>query len=186
MQVDIDVYLKLAEKAGAVAMLDIEATGLRADYNSVLVVSFKPHGKKPISSIAARPGDDRDLMIWVREQVAKYPLLVTYYGKGFDAPMLNSRLLFWNLPELPKHHHLDLYWLVKGRLKTARKSQAHLLEWLNLPEEKMTLSADVWNRVLSHYDETIGTLVKRCESDVRGLEVLYDRVKHLQRNVAVY
>ena|SRR2546422_3960958 len=186
MQVDIDVFLKLAEKAGAVAMLDIEATGLRADYNSVLVVSFKPHGKRPISFTASKAGDDRSLMEQITKEMAKYQVIVTYYGKGFDAPMLESRLLFHNMPPLPKHHHLDMYWLVKGRLKTARRSQAHLLEWLSLPEEKMTLSADVWNQVCSNFDETIGTLVKRCESDVRGLEVLYDRCKHLQRNVALY
>ena len=42
LQLAAQSFLDLAERASALAFVDIEATGLRGDYNSVLVVSVKP------------------------------------------------------------------------------------------------------------------------------------------------
>jgi len=211
MFIEAQEFLSLAEAGGQVAFVDIEATGLNGDYNSVLVVSAKPYGKDPITLTTKRPGDDAKLVREARDLLEEYSMWVTYYGKGFDIPMLDTRLLVHGEREIQraKHYHLDMYYTLKSKLKTSRKSQGHLLSLLGLkdarrvkvkdPEtgkivneselfeatipQKMTVSAEMWNRVLAWPKAYLPTMVERCESDVTGLEALYDATKHLIREV---
>lgn len=181
MQIDSQIFLRLAEKAGRLVFVDIEASGLRGDYNSILCVSLKPYGEKPTTYCVIQPGNDKRVVREVKEALEDYDCWCGYYSKGFDLPMINTRLLKWGLEPVEKRHHIDLYYTLKANLLTARRSQAHLLEWLETPETKMTVSADVWNRVAD--EETrhaaLATLRRRCESDVAGLEALYRKTCHI-------
>jgi len=183
VNVDVQTYLRLIEKSGTLGFIDIEATGLRGDYNSVLVVSVKPFGKKPISFSVKQPGNDQRVVREAKEAMEALDCWVTYYGKGFDIKMLNTRLLKWGYPPIEKRHHIDMYYSLKSALLTARRSQGHLLSWLGTPEQKMTVGADVWNAIIEDVDANMPTMIKRCESDVAGLEGLYIRTKHLIRDI---
>lgn len=183
MNIDVQDYLRLVEGAGTLAFYDIEASGLRGDYGSVLVVSVKPFKKKPITLTVKQPGHDQKLVKDAKALLEQYDCIAGYYSKGFDLPMLNTRLTRWNEQPIRKIHHLDLYFSLKSNLLTARKSQGHLLSWLGTKEEKMTVSADVWSAVAAEPHKHIPTLIQRCESDVAGLEALYNKTKHLFRDI---
>lgn len=180
ISVETQDFLRLAEGANTLLFVDIEATGLRGDYNSILVTSGLPYRNTvPVSFRVGQPGNDKRVVKEVKEMLEAHDCWVTYYGKGFDIPMVNTRLLKWGYKPVEKRPHVDLYFTLKSNLLTARRSQAHLLEWLETPETKMTISADVWNQILHNFDATIETLVQRCESDVRGLRALYEKTKHI-------
>ncbi len=183
MQIDAQDYLRLVETANKICFFDIEATGLRGDYNSVLVTSIKSFHGEPFSLSISQPGNDRRVVREASEYLSQFDCWVSYYGKGFDVPMLNTRLLKWGLRPIPQRHHLDLYFLCKAHLLTARKSQGHLLSWLEAPEQKMTVGADVWNQVLTNPKEAMKTMIARCESDTIGLQELYKQVRHLARDI---
>jgi len=185
MQVDVQSYLDLLEQTHKLAFFDLEATGLKGDYNSLLVGSLKPYGKKPFSFCVVTPGNDRSLVCQVRDALESYPCWATYYGKGFDVPILQSRLLANNCGRLhtENHHHIDMYFSLKAKLLTARKSQAHLLRWLGTEEKKMDMSPEEWNRVLANPTSAMDKMRRRCESDVEGLEALYRRTRHLLRDI---
>lgn len=184
MNIDVETYLRLVEKAGTLGFVDIEASGLRGDYNSVLVVSVKPYGKRPISFCVKQPGNDQRVVREAKDFLETLDCWVTYYGRGFDLPMLNTRLLKWGVPPIEKRHHIDMYFKLKSSLLTARRSQGHLLSWLGTPEQKMTVGADVWNQIIEDPVKHMPTMVRRCESDVAGLEGLYNRTKHLIGDIA--
>jgi len=75
-----------------------------------------------------------------------------------------------------------MYYMLRSRLLTARRSQGHLLDWLGCDTRKMSVGAETWNEVL--WDpKALDILKKRCESDCRGLEDLYQRTKHLVRQI---
>ncbi len=76
-----------------------------------------------------------------------------------------------------------MYYTLKANTLTARRSQGHLLSWLETPEEKMTVSAEEWNRILYDTERSMKTMLKRCESDVTGLEALYRKARHLIRDI---
>lgn len=183
MQLSPQTFLRLCEAARTIAFLDIEAAGLRGDYNSVLVVSVRPFGRRPITFSAERPGLDQKVVRSAKTELEKYDAWVTYYGKGFDVPMLNTRLLRWGLDPIEKRPHIDMYYTLKANLLTARRSQGHLLSWLGTPEQKMTVSAETWNEIMAFPKREMPKMIARCESDVAGLEALYRRCKHLIRDI---
>lgn len=178
MQIEAQKFLPIAEKAGALAFVDIEASNLNADFGTVVVVSIKPYKMDPIT-FHCRPGRDKKLLKDVAKVMEEYPVWGTFYGKLYDIPFLNSRLLVNGLPPLPKHHHIDMYWVVKSRTHLSRRNQGHILSWLGTNEEKMSVSPTIWANLARDYDTNIKILIDRCESDVIGLEAMYDRVKHL-------
>ena len=185
MQLDAQIAIKALEKSSGIITFDLEASGLRGDYNSILCASFKEYGaSKPFTVCVSKPGDDKKVVAEIRDIMHEYPMWISYYGKGFDVPMIQTRLLVNGLKPLDKHLHLDMYFLLKYRLLTARKSQAHLLRLLGTNEQKMDLSPNVWNEVLSNPKKELATMRARCESDVVGLEALYDKTKHLIVNVS--
>lgn len=183
MQIDTQQFLGYVEATKKLAFFDIEATGLRGDYNSILCVSIKPYDGNVVTYQIKQPGNDRKLVREVSDALAEFDCWAGYYSKGFDKKMLNTRLLKWGLPPLPPRHHIDLYFQLKEKTLTARKSQGHLLSWLGTPEQKMSVGASVWNDVLYKTEEAMKTMVERCESDVIGLEGLYKRTRHLFRDV---
>ena len=183
MKVDPQIFLELVEGSKRLAFVDIEASGLKGDYNSTLVVSVKPHGSKPESFVVKRVGNDKAVVRAARECLEEYYAWVTYYGKGFDIPFLNTRLLKWGEAPIERRPHIDLYYTLRFNILTGRRSQAHLLEWFRTPQKKMSVSADDWASLPSDPEKFLPTMVKRCESDVRGLEALYEKTKHLIRDI---
>lgn len=182
MQIRADEFLPIAERAGAVAFVDIEASNLKADFGTVVVVSIKPYKGEPVT-FTARPGRDKGLLKKVVKELEKYQVIVTFYGKLFDVPFLNSRLIRHGLPPLDKKHHIDMYFVVRWSTALSRRNQAHLLEWLTTPEKKMSVSPNVWAEMSVNPNEKLAVLKERCESDVAGLEALYGRAKALIREI---
>jgi uncharacterized protein YprB with RNaseH-like and TPR domain len=186
MQLDPQRYLDLVEQANSLAFVDIEATGLKGDYNSILVVSIKPYQHAPYSIHIKQLGNDQRVVKEVAQELAKYDCWATYYGSGFDIPMLNTRLLKWGQPPLVKRHHIDMYYKLKSHILTGRRSQGHLLTWLGTPEQKMSVSPDAWSEMGFKIDEHLPQMIERCESDAKGLQNLYERTRHLIRDIKVY
>jgi len=182
VKVDPQQFLDLVEGAHKLVFVDIEAMGLKADYGSAICVSFKPFDKKPYTFSVSRPGDDKKLVKEAKEELEKYLVWCTYFGKGFDIKFLNTRLLRWGLLPIESRHHLDLFFTLKANVLTARKSQSHLLAWLETPEQKMSVSASDWAD-LPFNPKLLATMVRRCESDVSGLEALYRRCRHVIKDI---
>ena len=183
MQIEVQRFLRLIEMQHSLLFVDIESTGLKGDYNSALVTALKPYGKPATVLNVKKPGYDKALVMETKAIMEGADCWVTYYGKGFDLPFLNTRLLKWGLDPIIPKPHIDLYYSLKYRLLTGRKSQGHLLAWLNTPENKMTVGADVWTMASGGNTDSIMTLRTRCESDVKGLEHLYRRTSHLIRDI---
>ena len=179
MQIPEQDYLDLMEQTCGLCFFDLEASGLRGDYNSVLVVSVKPYGKKPDTFTVIRPGNDQKVVREAKACLESYRVWCGYYSKGFDIPMLNTRLLRWGQFPIEKRHHLDLYYMLRKNILTARRSQGHILSWLGTEQQKMTVSAEVWNEILAHPKQRLPEMMKRCESDCAGLEALYRRTRHV-------
>lgn len=183
MRVDPQEFLDLAIEAERLYFVDIESTGFRGDYNSVLCVSIKPAGRRPTTFAIKQPGNDQAVVRSAKEMLDGAAAWCTYYGKGFDIPMLNTRLLKWKAAPIVKKPHVDLYFTLKSNLLTSRRGQGHLQRWLDQPEDKMFVSPDVWNQVVGDVEGQMPTIIKRCESDVTSLEALFMRTRHLIRDI---
>lgn len=182
MKLDEQDFLRLVEANKSIVFFDMESKGLRGDYGSLLVATIKPYNQRPMTFVVDQPGKDNKLARNVKEALEEADCWVTYYGKGFDVPMLNTRLARWGMHPVEKRPHIDMYYTLKANILTERRSQGHLLEWIRDKRQKMSVSAEDWNEVLYNRD-IMRTMVKRCESDTEGLEALYKRFKHLIRDI---
>jgi uncharacterized protein YprB with RNaseH-like and TPR domain len=184
VQIRPEEILPIVEEAGKICFLDIEVTSKDGDYGSVLVACVKPFRRPVKSFVVRRPGDDESVLRAVRRELGQYLIWVSFYGKNFDIPFLNTRLWRYGLPPLERKHHIDMYWVVKSGTLTGRRSQAHLLEFLDSPIRKLTISPEVWNQVVKDRSgKALKILQERCEKDVCGLEVLYTRSRKLIREI---
>lgn len=172
-------------------IVDTESQGRDGDYGRMYVVSVKPYGKEPTSFVIGENMQDRDMIVAARDMIGEADCIVTFYGKGHDVPLINTRLLRYGKMPLKPVHHIDMYFSLKQKLKTGSKSQAHLLEFLHetmllmkVPlQKKMSVPPSVWSDLPAEYTKNIRILRDRCESDVAGLENLYRVCRHLLRDI---
>ena len=183
MQLDVQRYLELVENNNSICFFDLETTGREAEYDSIICGSIKSYHDAPMTFTVKQIGNDQKILKELKEWLTSFDVYVTYYGKGFDTLFLNTRSLKWRQPPLPPMLHLDMYFALRGKLILGRRSQGHIASWLRLPVEKMSVSADIWSEAPYKPKLNLPILVERCESDVTGLQQLYDTSKHLVRDL---
>jgi uncharacterized protein YprB with RNaseH-like and TPR domain len=184
LNLDTATFLRLAESANKIAFFDSEVVGgLKADYGHLLVFSVKPINGKVTTFTCAAPGDDRKLAKDARNELEKYSLLVSCYGRGFDVPFLNTRLLRHHLRPLEKRHHLDLYFLLRYQTLTSRRSQGHFCSFLGTDQQKLGIPPQTWGEFMVNPERNLKLMTKRCETDVIGLQQLFQRTRHLISNI---
>lgn len=191
MQIDAQNYLELVESKKSIVCWDTESQGFEGDYGRLYVASVKQPGRKPVTFHIGPNAQDKGMVKDLRDYLNEFDCWVTFYGKGHDVPLVNTRLLRWGYEPLQPRHHVDMYFTLKYKLKTGRKSQAHLLDFLQdtmkimgiKQEKKMSVSPNVWSDLWTDYNKNIQILIDRCESDTVGLETLYRVTKHLIRDI---
>jgi len=184
LKVEAQDYLKLVQKCNSVLFFDIESTGLNGDYDSTLVTSFqKYYDKAPYSYFVINVGNDVQALLQAKAELEAADLWVSYYGKGFDIPFLNTRLLKHGFAPIQKKPHLDFYYTLSANLKTSRRSLAHIARWLELEEQKMDVPPTAWSNIVNEYDKYMPLMINRCESDVRLLLEVYAKCAHLVKEI---
>ena len=104
---------RLSEHPGAFAFLDIETTGLMGGTGTyaflVGVGRFQGSNFQMTQFFMRDPSEEPAQLLALEEFLAPCEILVTYNGKTFDAPVLNTRYLSqgWKSPLL-SFAHLDL------------------------------------------------------------------------------
>lgn len=155
------LYPEFAER---VAYLDIETTGLSADYSYITVIGLYD-GTAPWVYVRGR-----NLYQFVRD-IQDYTLLVTYNGRQFDLPFIRAEMGI-ALPQA----HIDLrYPLAALGYKGGLKKIEHLL---GLEREGPVALLDGWCAVLlwQHYEQgeegALETLLRYNLEDVVHLPTL--------------
>jgi len=162
-------------------IFDMETMGFDADFDRMICAVVKEWGTRR-DAVVIRPKDyrnDTDAIVKLRDKIETYDILVSYYGKGFDVPWLNSRLLLLGERRLKKMYHIDLYYVFKNKAKKAirRKSLAHVGDILELEEEKMRIPNSVWKAAHDGDVSAIDRIVERCKSDVDMTEEVFNKLK---------
>lgn len=183
MNVDPKDYLKLVEATHQLAAWDIEATQLNADLGSTLCASVKPYGKKPYTFRIKAVGNDVKVVRDLKDALEEYQCWLTYYGKGFDLPFINTRLLKWGYPPIESRHHIDLFFTLKANTKMSSKGLGRYASLLGTDDQKMGVSQNVWSEMGFKVATHMPTMVRRCESDTEVLEALYNKTKHIIKEI---
>jgi len=162
---------------------DIESGGLKAPFDQVLCAAFKPYGEKPYVQVRKLRGEsDLQLCLAIRNELAKYDHIVTYYGLGFDKPFISARLLKHGLDPLPRQLHTDLYRIVKKVFYYSLNSRrlVTVCEHLGI-KGKTRVEPALWEDMKyasqEQKDKAMKECIQHCRLDVVTLEKVYDRLK---------
>ena len=162
------------------AYFDIETTSLKPGFGHLLCVSVLSYPDMTMKTFRIDelgdsdvPYDDSVLAVTVRDYLEQFHMVGTWFGKGFDVPFLNTRLMAASERGLAPQFHVDFIWFYKGwrGVKTTGSKLETVAEFYKLEERKMKLDREVfaqaayWNTPKGK--QQLDIIVERCESDVR-------------------
>ena len=168
-----------------IVAFDIEATNLDADFGYMVCGATKELGKTAkVSTIAdftlhdTEPWNDSELLKQFVGRLSEADVIVSYYGKGFDVPFVNARLLANRMAPIPETiPHLDMYYVARRVLKIQSRSMANIAELVDLDEKKTYVPRKTWIKAQTGHVPSINILAERCKGDVRVLEGAYLKLR---------
>lgn len=168
---------------------DIEATNLSADFGMVLCVGFKEvgTGKPTVLSLRDFPYEEtnpikaeKHLLKALSKVLLDADMWVYQFGKYYDLPFINTRLLYHKLPTLPTNFpHVDTWQISKNHLKLRNNKLVTISEFLGTREEKNAILPEQWIRALAGHKASLDYIVEHCRRDVVVLEEAYLRLRAL-------
>ena len=181
-----------------VAYWDIESTDLTGDFGRLLCVSILQYDGVLVTfrqdelvaaGKATDMADDSALAVLARDALEAHHLTCAWYGKGFDIPLLNTRLVANGHRMLKPMLMFDPRWYYSGwrGLKPRNAKLKTVTEFFGY-EQKQEVGAEVWVNARGGNKEAMDIVVERCESDVRILKDLAERTldEGLVRNLGAY
>lgn len=179
---------------------DIETTDLKASFGRIICGSvYHVESNKMVTfrldkyvraKKATDMADDRQLCCDLRDEIEKSNVTCGWYSKGFDIPMLNTRLIKHGERRMKTMLHLDAIWYAKGwrGIKPNGASLAAVASFFGLDEGKMAVDADTWIDARHGSKKAMDIIQERCESDVRLTQEVTERLldADVVKNIQTY
>ncbi len=174
-------YLKENPEKMRTGVVDIETSDFKADVGIILCYSIKclEDGKVKTRVITRKEvlSDDMDKKL-VKELVKDlegYTRIITYYGTRFDIPFIRTRALIHKIPFIPygELNHKDVYYTVKSKLATRRKSLEVACQAVLGSTNKTHFQPVIWTRALQGNPTSLKYIKEHCEFDVEDTAALY-------------
>ena len=179
----------MPKKGPKILIFDIESTNLTANFGFMLCFGYKWRGQKKVHVPTIRdfPGknvvDDSGLVAHVREIINSADLLISYNGRRFDIPFIDTRCLAHRLEPLAPIPHVDVYMdIARSRLRLHSKRLAAVQEFLETDDNKTPISYKDWVLAASGDKKALKEVRRHCYYDITTLEEVYDRLAPLHRN----
>lgn len=167
-----------------IAYFDIEvAVSLNADRGFMLSWCLKHENDKNIKYDIINKDElynlkfDKRIVESAVREIENVDILVTYYGKGFDAPYLRTRSIYWDLPfpEYGTVMHWDLYYQCKRLLKMSRYSLDNITNFFGI-SGKTHIDWQVWLQAQYGNSKALKNVLEHNKQDVIILEKLHKRL----------
>jgi len=164
-----------------IAYLDIEASDLNANWGLMLSWCLKYRGDDRIRSGVVTKDEiynfkfDKRIIKELLDELKNVDIVVTYYGIGFDIPFIRTRAIYYglNFPAYGSMYHWDLFFKVRSKLKTHRKSLEVVTKFYGI-EGKTHLEPDMMFKAQYGHPQALAQLLHHNEEDVKILESLHD------------
>ena len=164
-----------------IAYLDIEASDLQANWGMMLSWCLKYRDNDKIKSSVITKEEifdykfDERLLKELMKELENVDIVVTYYGTGFDIPFLRTRAMYYDIdfPEFGSMYHWDLFYKVRSKLKTHRKSLEVVTKFYGI-EGKTHLEPDMMFRAQYGHPKALKQLLHHNKEDVIILESLHN------------
>lgn len=169
------------------AVFDLETFSLDRGWGVLMVGSIMVYGDgEPVQHTfdlreteswkRGERSNDSELGARILRILSDCHILIAHNGLRFDIPYLNSVALKYGMPRL-NAKLVDPVQIARQKYRIGSNGLSNLAAFLELPEQKMPVGADVWRTALFDANpDSWQTLRERCESDVRLLAMVAGRV----------
>ena len=162
------------EKEANLGVLDIETSNLKADVGWMISWAiYYPKEDRTVYDIIKKRHitnytTDKQICKSLLKELKNVDILYTYYGTGFDLPYARTRCLMqgFEFPEYGEARHVDVYYKVRGKMKTHRKSLKAISEALGI-EGKTPVPISVWRLAMLGHPESLEYVLEHNLADVK-------------------
>ena len=180
-----DCFLKdYPERQPKIGHFDIETSGLNASYGIVLCYciqeenSDKIWGRRITKNELRTCLDYKVIKACVRD-LKRFDIVTTYFGTGFDLKFIRSVALMMDIP-FPHYstiQHIDLYYVVKNKLKLHNNKLKTACSMLLGTTEKTEIDPHHWKKAIHQGDKkALEYIYDHCKRDVRDTKRLYHKI----------
>lgn len=165
------------------AVYDIEVTDFSTNgYGGIMIMCcILPLNSDEVTTIGISfedAHDDRRVLSEIREELARYDILIGHNIAAFDANWLNSKLMFYGMPPLKTHLYFDTYQVAKSMAIKTSKSLGNLMDYFGIAAEKTGIYQTSWMNIFSPkravFEDAYDNIQYHCEQDVIGTRRLFD------------
>lgn len=165
-----------------ILLFDIEATGLNAAFGTILCIGSKWHGEKQVAvpTILDANKDmlsDKKLVADFAKRWNEADYVVSWYGKRYDEPMIQTKLLRHKLAPLSPKPHLDLWFTARYQFKLHNNRLAAWEQFLGTEHSKTPIDFESWLQAAHGNKAAIAEVVEHCRKDVLVLEEIFDKFR---------
>jgi len=171
-----------------VGILDIECSGLKADFGLVLSYHFrdlnnKCCGRSLTTDEIRGKSKDMDLIQDCINDMKQYDRLVTYYGTRFDIPFIRTKATHYKLefPSFGELTHTDLYFIVKHKFKLHRNSLQAACDYFYIPSNGSRLNSEIWTDALVGDKKALDYVFKHNMEDTDSTLKLFNKISNYTR-----
>lgn len=164
----------------------------------IICACWKWHGENEVYSVSLlddplfEPGanhrNDLHIVRKLHEILNEADFIVAQNGDAFDIKKLQARMIYHNLPPLPKIPSVDTLKEARKSFKFSSNKLDYIGQHLDLGA-KMDTEKGLWMRALKGSRTAIQSMVDYCKQDVLLLEKVYDRMRPYMKahpNVNLY
>lgn len=175
--------IRLSE-LGRIVFLDVESTGLDAE--SSFIVGFGLMGLDGRFSHSFAKGSvaegEAKIIRTLLKRLGQYDTVVTWYGAGFDFPLLISRALKADIDPSPllEKRHIDLWRYAKSLLRLQRYDLDNVCKFLGIQKRVELKGYDMpplYMRALTHDREAMKLILEHCQDDLEGLRQVFAKMR---------
>lgn len=177
-------FVKETKKPLKVGYLDIEAGGLKANFDYMLSYCIKTRDKKEFNEGVIDVKEirkfnfDKELIKKLIRDISKYDVIVTYFGTRYDIPFIRTRALHHNLqfPQFGFIQHKDVYYMVKSKLCLHRNSLDTATNFLGI-KGKNHIDGNTWNKAEHGDKKSLQYVLDHNRRDCIILEKLHKKME---------
>jgi hypothetical protein len=176
---DLREVMKVIPNIGAYPGLTLKAT-----INSIICFGYKVWGEKKTHCVNAWDfknwkkdvNDDSEMVKVAYEILKDADAIVTHNGKRFDLKFLQTRLLKYDLPPLPKIIHIDTCSESKKNLLMFNNRLNTLAKFMTSEEKLENGGWDLWVKVMQRDVKSMELMTKYCKQDVETLGAVFKKL----------
>jgi len=176
------------------SMSDYPGLTLKASINSIICFGYKWFGEGKTHCLnawdykgwAKNVNDDRALLEALVKVVEKADCVVTHNGKRFDWKFIQTRLMKYDMPPMPKILHIDTCMEAKRNLLMFNNRLNTIAKFMTSTTKLENGGWDLWARVMKRDKAAQDLMSKYCKQDVNVLNEVFKKLRPFINSIPNY